>query len=90
MIYFDKGPTRGSACLACGQRRGEMRQALIGQSGSRKRYWLCVGCAESAANRRAFVDAYADLLGLDAGGGRPPMETAPAPIALLSGGRFEG
>lgn len=51
-----------SVCLGCGLRRGEVRQALVAHLGSVRR-WLCVDCAESAANRRAFIEAYAALIG---------------------------
>ncbi len=53
-----------STCLTCGQRRGEVRQALIGQSGGGKRIWICVACAEVAVNRRTFIDRYATWMGL--------------------------
>ncbi len=66
MSQYLERPVKASAtiCLTCGQRRGEVRQALIGQSGSGKRLWICVACAEVAVNRRTFIDRYAIWMGL--------------------------
>ena len=65
MPQYLERPVKASttACVTCGQRRGEVRQALIGQSGSGQRIWLCVGCAEVAVNRQTFIDRYAAWMG---------------------------
>ena len=58
-----------SSCLACGRERGETRQAMTARLANRA-VWLCVDCGDLAANRQAFIDAYAALRGLGAPGAR--------------------
>jgi len=41
---------------------------LIARIGARHTVWLCVHCAEVAANRQRFIDKYAESWGLPAAG----------------------
>lgn len=50
-----------SVCCACGQGRGEVRQALVART-SHGSVWLCGGCAGRDANRQAFLAAYVALM----------------------------
>jgi len=50
-----------SQCCACGQVRGETRQALVGRD-PRGSIWLCAECAKRDTNRQTFLAAYVALM----------------------------
>ncbi len=58
-IPYTPHPPKASSsrCCACGQGRGDVRQALIGRL-PQGLVWLCGDCAEREANRQAFLAAY--------------------------------
>lgn len=62
-IPYTPHPPKVSAshCCACGQGRGDVRQALVGRDphGS---IWLCVECAKRDTNRQTFLATYVALM----------------------------